>query len=122
MRFLAAIEPLASTRKRIRFPSRACPRLRRFPVPLAARRLVAPLALASRRSAAVRAVGRFGLGILREGVLQFFGIYAGLLERTTPAAVREGEQGGVVDVFEDHLVASVPGGEGTGGLRGHQVA
>src|SRR5215217_6444434 len=150
MRLRAAIEPLASTRKRIRFPSlpsltfsrRSVGRTTR-PEPSrpralwwgAAARTVAASAMSlglpplscprpHLRGLAVRRApilacsgrGRSAAGtirwirVFREGILEFLGVYARLLEGSASAAVREGQQGGPPHVVENDPVPGVPGG------------
>jgi hypothetical protein len=65
---------------------------------------------------------RVRVGIFGEDLLQLPGIYAGSLEGTAPAAVREGEHRGPAYVIRGDDAASLPGSQSPGSLRGHEIA
>src|SRR5919112_1102884 len=87
-----------------------------------ARRVVGGATLRRGRTGAVRSVGRFGVRLLPEGVLQLFRVEARLLEGSAPAAVREGKERGAAHVLRSDLTPIFPSGQGARGLRGHYVA
>src|SRR5918992_640423 len=107
-RIRSCVAPLSGSRLCLRRLSHAT---RYLPDILARRR---------RERATVRAFRR--VGVFGEGVLQFFGIHARLLERPSSAAVREGQQSGPLHVVENHFGPGIPCGQRTGGLGCNQVA